>query len=570
MAGQSRSDQHVADLPYEALAQSAFTSAGVGIYLTDDAGRIIAVNPQAEALLGRHAGSMLGADAHELLHRNSDGSRMPLSNCQVIGVLQSERTASSERGTFLRGDGTLLPVAWTAAPMRHDHQVLGVVVVFVDIIERLRLAQGQGDQFAALESFTGRLTLVTEISSVLNQTLDMDEALQRLGRLIVPQLADWAVVDLALDQDDVCRAVVIPPLGTEANPDWPGPLPGAAHSPGSPLSRVLNQGETLLLRPDDLADLGGHLGNSARCDLFGTLGATSAIVVPLRTARHVLGALTVVRTDPGRPFDTADMTLITDIGRRAGLALDNARMFGQQREVAETMQRHLLTPLPEVGHLQMAARYLPAPEVSQVGGDWYDAFVLPDGATGLVIGDVMGHDLKAAAEMAQVRGMVRTLAWDRCESPAEIIGRLDRAMTALTDVPMATMIFGRVEGARGGPQRLRWSSAGHPAPLLVTRDGRAGYLKQSQGLLLGLRLGPTRTRRDSVTTLPPESTLLLYTDGLIESPTRDLATGMAQLRHHAASLGCLPLEEFCDEILERVPLGSADDVALLALRLPRQ
>ncbi|MEW9527473.1 SpoIIE family protein phosphatase [Microbispora sp. NPDC049125] len=551
----------------EALIEAAFASSALGIYLTDRAGRMTAVNPQAAAMLARPAATMVGANAHDLLHRDPGGALIPRSSCQQMAVLESGTAARSERSTFLRGNGTLLPVAWWAAPLRRGDRVLGVVVVFDDITERLTLSRRQADQIAALENFTARLTLVTEVTSVLTQTLEVDEALQRLGRLIVPRLTDWAAVDLRLDHEEVHRVVVVPPPGIEVRPDWLGPLPVVGAPSHAPLTRVLDRGETVLLSPDDIAAVAGSPEAAAQRELFAALGAVSVIITPLRTPRQVLGALTVARTDPANPFDATDVTLVADIGRRAGLAVDNARLFGQQREVAETMQRHLLAPLPEVGHLRMAARYLPAPVGSQVGGDWYDAFALPDGVTALVIGDVVGHDVKAAADMAQLRSMVRTLAWDRCESPGQVIERLDQAMSAVTDVSMATMIFARIERPEGGPWRLRWSTAGHPPPLLVTPDGQTRYLEQEQDSLLGLRMPPVASRHDGDVPIPADSTLLLYTDGLVESPRSDLGSGMARLRRHAAGMAGLPLEEFCDRILEHRPPGGTDDIALLAVRL---
>ncbi len=551
-----------AGLPDQRLVQAAFDSAGAGIYLTDHSGRITMANRQAGALLGRSVAEMVGANAHDLLHRGADDGLTPRSPCRLMGVLEHGRPARGDESIFLRGDGSLLPVSLSAAPIvQEGGQVLGLIVVFTDITERLNLSRQQADQLAMLEDFNARLTLVTEITSVLTQTLEVDEALRRLGRLIVPRLADWAVVDLRINHDEVERVVVIPPADEARR----SPLP----EPSSPLlARVLDRGETVLLGPDEMVGEAGSCMAAAQRELFAVRGAVSAIITPLRTQRQVLGALTVARTDPARPFDATDVTLVTDIGRRAGLAVGNARLFGQQREVAETMQHHLLAPLPKVGHLQLAARYLPAPVGSQVGGDWYDAFLLPDGVTALVIGDVVGHDIKAAAEMAQLRSMVRTLAWDRCVSPSLVVNRVDQAMSAVTDVPMATMIFARVEGPEGGPWQLRWSNAGHPPPLLVTPDGRARYLEQRQDLLLGLRLGIESTRRDAVEPMPAGSTLVLYTDGLVESPGSDLATGLARLLRQAAAAAHRPLEDFCDGIVRRIPLGTTDDVALLALRLP--
>ncbi|MFK4107099.1 PP2C family protein-serine/threonine phosphatase, partial [Streptomyces sp. NPDC019531] len=266
-------------------------------------------------------------------------------------------------------------------------------------------------------------------------------------------------------------------------------------------------------------------------------------------------------------FTTADLPLIEDIARRAGLALDNARLYQRQRKVAETMQNHLLPQMPRVPGLQMTARYLPAPDASQVGGDWYDAFSLSDGATALAVGDVVGHDLEAAAGMAQLRNMLRAYAWAHQEPPSRIVDRLDEALLHITDVTMATMILARVEATDDGHWELSWTNAGHPPPLLIRHDGLAEYLTDGHGILLGTGVRTPRTV--ATASLPPGSTLLLYTDGLIEAPGHALDEGLQRLRRHAAALAHRPLTSFTDQLLRRVRhVTNDDDVALLAVRTP--
>ncbi len=218
--------------------------------------------------------------------------------------------------------------------------------------------------------------------------------------------------------------------------------------------------------------------------LFEATGIHSAVIAPIRSTREVLGALTLGRAETAGDFTPADLPLLEDIARRAGLALDNARLYQRQRKVAETMQNHLLPQMPVVPGLQMTVRYLPAPDASQVGGDWYDAFTLPDAATALAIGDVVGHDLEAAAGMAQLRNMLRAYAWSQQDPPSRIVTRLDEAITPITDVGMATLIFARLTGTDDGRWELSWTNAGHLPPLLVTRDGLAHFLTDGHGILL--------------------------------------------------------------------------------------
>ncbi len=193
------------------------------------------------------------------------------------------------------------------------------------------------------------------------------------------------------------------------------------------------------------------------------------------------------------------------------------------------MQRYLLPQLPHVPGLETTSRYLPAPDASHVGGDWYDAFSLGDGDTALVIGDVSGHDLDAAAGMAQLRNVLRSYAWSsRHESPGRVVERVDRAVLRITDVSMATLVLAVLGTDEEGRWTLSWTNAGHPPPLLVTREGVAGYLTDGGGMLLGT--GTDRPRADGSTVLPPGSTLVLYTDGLIEAPSHPIDEGLERLR----------------------------------------
>ncbi|WP_307839425.1 SpoIIE family protein phosphatase [Streptomyces sp. MBT97] len=541
------------------------------LIVVDPAGSILAVNPAAERLLGRAAGTMRGKDAHELLHRDPDGSRLPRQPCPLLRSLTEGAAARGEGDSFLRGDGRQIAISWSASPLLTDGCLTGMAVLFTDFTGDHGARRERAAYTSALEDINERLTLVAEITDVLGQTLEADEALARLGRLLVPRLADWAAVDLRTSSGRVHRVAVTGPAGRDAGLEGGCEhLPEVAEEDRSPLVQVLNGGSAVLW--EEQAHTAAPPG-SPLAALHGaflrTVHAASVVTVPLGSRRQITGALTLVRTDPAHPFSPADLDVASDIGRRVGLVVDNARRYGRQRAVAEAMQRNLLAPLPQPGLLRLAARYQPAPVGSQVGGDWYDAFELKDGVLALVIGDVVGHDLAAAAGMAQLHGILRSLAWDHTEPPGAVVDRLDDAMPAITTVQMATLVLARVEGdPRTGPWTLRWTNAGHPPPLLLAPGGQAQYLTAGQGLVLGAPPGTDAIRPDAVLPLPPASTLLLYTDGLIEIPGSDLDTGMALLRRHALALAHAPLDTLCEELLARMPPGSTDDVALLALRLP--
>lgn len=393
--------------------------------------------------------------------------------------------------------------------------------------------------------------------------------MRRLVALVLPRLADWAVIDLISERDEVWRTKVVHvEEGVPVpRPDLEGPMARVPAESQMPLSRALRGVSSTIAGPEtyDRSPDSGIAVEQRR--LFEATGMHSAAIAPIRGLREVLGALTLGRSERADAFTPDDLTLLEDITRRTGLALDNARLYQRQRKVAETMQRYLLPQLPRVPGLEMTSRYVPAPDASHVGGDWYDAFPLGEGDTALVIGDVSGHDLDAAAGMAQLRNVLRSYAWSsRDEPPGRVVERVDRAVLRITDVSMATLVLAVLGTDEDGRWTLRWTNAGHPPPLLVTREGVAGYLTEGGGMLLGT--STDRPRADGSTVLPPGATLVLYTDGLIEAPSHTIDDGLERLRRHAAALAHRPVGEFTDELLHRArPADNDDDVALLAVRV---
>jgi serine phosphatase RsbU (regulator of sigma subunit) len=254
---------------------------------------------------------------------------------------------------------------------------------------------------------------------------------------------------------------------------------------------------------------------------------------------------------------------------RAGLVVENALVYQRERALSETMQRALLPALlPRAEDLQMAARYRPAGHAQLVGGDWYDAYLGARGTTSLVIGDVAGHDIDAAATMGQLRTMLRMADHDGARTATEVLGTVDRACATFEYGVFATALVAQI-GPRspdGAARSIRWGSAGHPPPLVLHRDGTVAVLDAPPGLPLGV--APERARPEHQAALPAGSTLLLYTDGLIEGRGNDLDTGLARLAGLLARSGDLDLERLCDRMLtELLPgTGADDDVALIAVR----
>ncbi|MEU6546810.1 GAF domain-containing SpoIIE family protein phosphatase [Streptomyces sp. NPDC046859] len=414
-----------------------------------------------------------------------------------------------------------------------------------------------------------RLALLADTTAQLISNNDVEEALRRVVQLVLPRLADWAVIDLITDKGDVNRHLVVQADGTRltAREDLQGPMPPVCEASPMPLSRALRGVASNIAGPETYQGTPDSGIAVEQRRLFQVTGIKTAAIAPIRGPREVLGAITLARSDRPQAFTTADLALLQDIGRRIGLALENARHFQRQRQVAETMQRYLLPQLPRLPGVQMTARYLSAPDASYVGGDWYDAFPLPFGDTALVIGDVVGHDLEAAAGMAQLRNMLRAFTWSQDRPTHHTVQLLNDAMRQISDVRMTTMILARLAADTDGTWKLRWTSAGHPPPLLIGRDGLTQYLTEANGMLLGMP--SPRPRTEARLTLPPQSTLVLYTDGLVESRRRPLDAGLENLRRHAASLVHRDLDDFADQLLRRArPDDNDDDVALLALRLP--
>ncbi|MFD5428628.1 SpoIIE family protein phosphatase [Streptomyces sp. NPDC127084] len=552
----------------QALPAEIFEGISAAAFAVDDKGITVAVNGRAEKLFQMTASELVGQDAHDLLHRDSHGHPLPRTRCGLRMALLTHRTDHCESDWFTRGDDTLLALAWLITPYELAAGNLGALVLFYPPHEEPAAHRDDAEAPTTLTELD-RLALLAETTTQLTSTLDVDEALHRLAALTVPRLADWAVVDLINEVDEVRRALVVQHADGVLieRVDLQGPMPPVPQESPMPLSRALRGAASTLASPSTYHGLPDSGIAVEQQRLFTETGMHSAAIAPIRGLREVLGALTLGRSHRPDPFTVSDLTLLEDLTRRAGLALDNARLYERQRTIAETMQRHLLPQMPTVPGLQITARYVPAPHASQVGGDWYDAFSLPGGATALAVGDVAGHDLDAAGGMAQIRNMLRAFVWTHPESPSVAVTHLDQAVMHIAQEPMATMVLARLTTAGDGCWRLHWTNAGHPPPLLVNYDGQSRFLKGGHGMLLGT--GTPSVRTDAEVTLPPGATLVLYTDGLIESRRHTLDVGMERLRRHAASLARRPLSSFSDSLLAQArPDDNDDDVAFLALRTP--
>jgi hypothetical protein len=340
------------------------------------------------------------------------------------------------------------------------------------------------------------------------------------------------------------------------------------------VEQVMRTGEPVVLAEHAAERISAVLQPGEARSLLRQLDPAAGAILPLAGRGRITGLLSIFR-GPDRPaFSTFDLGTAADVASRAGLALDNARLYAEQVRLAGELQRSLLTAPPEPDHVQIVVRYETAAETAQVGGDWYDAFLQPDGATVVVIGDVVGHDSAATAAMGQLRGLLRGIAYSSGSGPAASLRGLDAAMQGLQVGTFATAVVARLEQTdeerRRGVSRVRWSNAGHPPPMVITADGRVTALADvSTDLLLGI--DPHTERRESEVTLDRGATLLLYTDGLVERRGQSLDVGLSRLSTLLEELADLPLNTLCDEVLRRLlPARSEDDVALVAVRLHPQ
>jgi len=288
------------------------------------------------------------------------------------------------------------------------------------------------------------------------------------------------------------------------------------------------------------------------------------VCAPLTGADGILGVLHIAWDAP-RTFYVGERAVIATLTVYIAQALERARRLDARSSVAEILQRAMLSPLPKVERYELAALYLPADSREQVGGDWYDAVTGADGRLTLVIGDVVGHDMAAAARMGQLRSMLRAYMVDRHEPPSALLRRLDAANHVLGEPSIATAIVGVVDSSSDGRHRLRWSNAGHPPPVLIGADGSIRSLTGNDMLLGARRYVPRHTYTHE---LPPGSTVLLHTDGLVERRGHSIDEGFARLHRRLRGARRARLEDLLADAVDVLPSQRADDIAMLAIRVP--
>jgi PAS domain S-box-containing protein len=406
-----------------------------------------------------------------------------------------------------------------------------------------------------------RRAFLAEASDALASSLDPVRTLEEVARLAVPRLADWCAIQLAPEVRGAFEQVAVAHVDPE-KVRWAWELaerypPDPDAPTGAPA--VIRSGRAELYPAIDERLLEAAALDDEQRALVRELRMNSAMIVPLTARGLTLGAITFVFAESGRRYSTSELELAEDLGRRAGLALDHARLYAREHATAETLQRALLpSRLPELPGHRLIVRYVPSDGRDHVGGDWYDAFRLSDGRIGIAIGDVGGRGIAAAATMGQLRNALRAYALKGAR-PAAVIDDMHALADATEgEIAFATLLYLELDLAEG---KGEFAVAGHLPPLVVEADGTARYLEIARCPPLGASGAPPCESRPL--TLAPGATLWLYTDGLVESRAQPIDTGMAALAQAAASGG--DLEAIADAMLASLPGSREDDVALLGL-----
>jgi serine phosphatase RsbU (regulator of sigma subunit) len=451
------------------------------------------------------------------------------------------------------------PLDLTATWSRTEESEPVVLLMIEDATTRLRV-EGERDRYSGYVSLLGR------VSEALVGAHDPDDALRALGVELVGVFSDWVSFQ-AYDARGATARVLIEHRDQERVEDVATlmqRLPDAV-TDETPSRRIAN-GAGPMLFPEISPELLASTAEPDVHDVMRRMGAASAIAVPLTGSQGVLGSMAVFR-GPGMPaFTEAELDVATEVGRRTGAAFEVLEANRRQRLMAEQLQRSMLTDPPVLSTAEIEARYVPAADEAQVGGDWYDSFIRRDGTLLLTVGDVVGHDFRAAAVMGQLRGVLRGIGFGDPGGPATALELLDAATEALYPGVTATAVVGTLS-RHDSVTVLKWSSAGHPPPVVVRADGTAAVCDiDGTDLLLGVLAGSIRTEHELV--LGAGDTVLFYSDGLIERSGRDVDDGIEDLVATAREVGGLELGAMCDQVLERlVGEHQEDDVCLIGLRV---
>jgi phosphoserine phosphatase RsbU/P len=553
------------------LLRAMFQDAPVPLFVLDRDTTVRRINRRAADLLGSGAGYASGklftafvalpsraAVRSQLAAVARTGKPRHIS-CPLLGASAAAHVVLTLDVLDLPGESGLLIAA---ASTGH-----GAPITPPDVAEAAAGATGGGADTAAVravEAITHRLDLVTAATRLLleNATFSESAALQRCARLLAGELAAWVIVDVDRRQR-LRRQVVIGPADHESQ-QLARAVTAVDPQPGSAPRQVHESGSSMLIaHAEDVGILGTGAGD---VPLLMQLGATSVLCVPLSDGEQSYGVLTLARRANEPHFEIADLGLVEELGEQLALAIRVDRMFRRRTEIADSLQASLLPrELPAIPGVEIAAAYVAATAGLEVGGDFYDVYVIP-GGWGVSIGDVCGKGEHAAAVTAAARHAIRVLAhWD--PDPASVLRLANELMLAQEyDGRFVTACAAHFQW-RDNALRAVLGSAGHPGPVLVRADGRVRVL-DGGGMPLGLFPDAQPAGQD--VELSPGDLLFLYTDGVTEARSPELAYFEERLTDALASLAGRPPAEVISAMQTLVVEFSMnelrDDMTMLALR----
>jgi GAF domain-containing protein len=475
-----------------------------------------------------------------------------------------ERAAEGERSMIalpLRLTGRTIGVVTWSFPGRRlidvaEMEFYGVIAdSCVQAIERIRAEQESVRQ-------ASRVQFLADATSKLSESLDYQRTLAEVARMAVPTFADWCAIDLVED-DRLHRLAAehVDPAKVALAVDLQARYPAERDEGG--VWQVITTAETMLVPEITDEMLTPAARDEEHLRIILALQLRSVIIVPLVARGIVLGAMTMVMAESDRRYDETDLGFATDLGRRAAIAIDNSELHTETLEAAERLQRAVLPELPkELPGWQVASYYSPAGR-TDIGGDFFDVLPQPDGRLAVLVGDVMGRGVRAAAAMAQMRAAIRAyVAVD--PGPSHVVEMMDRLFTAYDVGQLVTLVYLLADPAR---DQVLMVNAGHPPPVVLRTDGSVEQLASTGGPPLGTGNGE---REVTTFRLGAGDLLLAFTDGLIERREEDIDVGQRRVVEAVVELTGAELEGRLEQLVTRIRDHTrSDDVAALAVRRDR-
>jgi GAF domain-containing protein len=453
------------------------------------------------------------------------------------------------------------PRQWTA----DERQTLSDLAIAASSELQARIAVNEARRARdASDAARARIEMMADVSAALISTMDPADAMERLLDVLVDRFAMWAFVFMSGTAD-------APPqvFARHRVSDMHRALE-ALTSESSVRLRDMAMTRSVLdgARPFVLLDLQQARAAVDRAGvsspIFHDLGVGSVLIVPMAVGDVVIGALTLFGDPDGADFTTVDVTLAADLAQRAAMTFEHARLYAREHRVAFELQHSLLPDLPRVVGIGVDAVYRAAAYGVDVGGDWYDLIDIGDGSFFACVGDVTGHNIQAAVAMARVQSAIRIFVAGGL-GPADIVDRVASvARTVLGDL-MATCLVAHLAPADDGTWTATVANAGHLPPIVVHADGKADVMEIRNDPLFGAA-NPSK-RRASNAQLAAGSTLILYTDGLIEHRREPIDDGIERLRVAASQAGAGPVEGLCARLVHALSPDGRDDIACISIRL---